>query len=460
MWTDGATGLAVDRSGNVVVTGSSIGIWADFATIQYSNSGVPLWTNRYRALPAGDNKATAVAVDDGGNVVVTGYSQTSSTTYNCVAIKYSSAGVPLWTNSSYQGGYSPGAVVVDGDGNAIVAGGNYLTIKYSSSGASLWTNFYYGPGHDGTAYALAVDTNGNVFVTGQSHGYNWYDSATIAYSSSGVPLWTNCYNGSGANSDYTIAIATDKSGNVLVAGESWDGSSWNAVTIKYSAAGVALWTNLYNVPGWQSGASARAVAVDDSGNVFVTGSLRTYEWPYVTSDYATIKYSSSGLPLWTNRYNGPGDSNDYACAVALDRAGNVFVTGSSAGSGSFYDYATVAYSSSGVPLWTNRYNGPANTNDTAIAVAVDSNGNVFVTGQSFGTDGLYDYATIKYSIPRPIPLAIQLLENQLVLSWTNAAFHLQCAPSVTGPFTNMPAAASPCTNPITGRQQFYRLMVN
>ena len=86
------------------------------------------------------------------------------------------------------------------------------------------------------------------------------------------------------------------------------------------------------------------------------------------------------MPLWTNRYNGPGNGNDYANAVAVDGSNNVIVTGYSTSSESYYDYATIKYSSAGVPLWTNRYNGPGNGNDYACAVAVDGSNNVIVTG--------------------------------------------------------------------------------
>ena len=48
--------------------------------------------------------------------------------------------------------------------------------------------------------------------------------------------------------------------------------------------------------------------------------------------------------------------------MAVDGSNNVVVTGYSSGSGSDYDYATIKYSAAGVPLWTNRYNGPGNTN--------------------------------------------------------------------------------------------------
>src|SRR2546421_302857 len=78
--------------------------------------------------------------------------------------------------------------------------------------------------------------------------------------------------------------------------------------------------------------------------------------------------AQGGMPLWTNFYNGPGDSHDVAHALTVDSSGNVFVTGFSAGAAVLpdsYDYATLAYSSAGVPLWTNRYNGTGSGEDQA-----------------------------------------------------------------------------------------------
>ncbi len=242
-------------------------------------------------------------------------------------------------------------------------GWDYATIKYSSAGVPLWTNRYNGPANSSDVpYALAVDHSGNVVVTGYSitSGAN-QDYATIEYSSTGVLLWTNHYNGPGNSYDNAYAVAIGAEGNVYVTGRSFgSGSRSDYATLAYSPAGVPLWTNRYNGPGNYAD-EAQALAVDNSSNVIVTGTSDGGLGSY--SDYATIKYSSDGVPLWTNRYNGPGNYTDQARAVAVDSSNNVIVTGVSDGGVSGADYATIKYSSEGVPLWTNRYNGPGNTND-------------------------------------------------------------------------------------------------
>jgi hypothetical protein len=402
-YTGSAWGVAVDASGNVFVAGYSVGSGGDwdYAMFAYSGAGVPLWTDSYGGRAAASDIANAVAVDASGNVFVTGYSYGTEGYEDYATIAYSGAGVPLWTNR-YNG---PGngsdiaiAMAVNRSGNVFVTGssvgrggdpeidGAYTTIAYSSAGLPLWTNRC-----NGSPSAIAVDGSGNVFVTGSS-GYYFEDLlirdyATVAYSGVGVPLWTNRYNGPANGPDKATAIAVDASGNIFVTGYSYSGEFFNydCVTIAYSGAGVPLWTNRYGQ------ALGSAVAVDGSGNVFVTGSSG--------GDYATIAYSGAGVPLWTNRYDGPENGDDVAKALAVDANGNVFVTGSSSSAGytGDSDYVTIAYSGVGVPLWTNRYNGPGNWEDQPTVIAVDVSGNVFVTGNSTGSGGSYDYATIAYS---------------------------------------------------------------
>src|ERR1051325_8585353 len=228
----------------------------------------------------------------------------------------------------------------------------------------------------------------------------------LARGETAVQAWVQRYNGPANTDDYARAVALDGSNSVIVTGTSWGiGSFDDYVTIKYSNTGVALWTNRYNGPG-NSYDQAYGVAVDGSDSVIVTGSSwGSGSYP----DYATIKYSSAGVALWTNRYNGPGNGLDSANAVAVDGSNNVIVTGYSDGDGSSEDYATIKYSSAGVPVWTNRYNGPGSGADYAYAVAVDGSNNVIVTGSSTGSGIGYDFATIKYSyVPELVMAGLQL----------------------------------------------------
>ena len=366
------------------------------------------WVRRYNGPGNYDDYCVAIAVDGTGNVYVTGQSAGSGTvTKDYATIKYNSAGDTQWVRR-YNGpgnendyGY---AVEVDGTGNVYVTGmstgsgteRDYLTIKYNSTGDTLWVRRYNGPGN-GTDYAvaLAVDRTGNVYVTGYSAGIGTGDAdyATIKYNSAGDTLWVRRYNGPGNGFDFALALAVDGTGNVYVIGYGHgSGTGYDYATIKYNSAGDTLWVRRYNGPG--NGADwANAIAVDGAGNVYVTGSSFGSG---TVNDYATIKYNSAGDTLWVARYNGPGNDADVAYGLAMDGTGNVYVTGNSTGSGTGDDYATVKYNSAGVKQWVERYNGPGNGCDMANALAVDGTGNVYMTGWSTGSGTGADYTTIKY----------------------------------------------------------------
>ncbi|MGI8924868.1 MAG: hypothetical protein ACR2HJ_12735 [Fimbriimonadales bacterium] len=82
---------------------------------------------------------------------------------------------------------------------------------------------------------------------------------------------------------------------------------------------------------------------------------------------------------WAARYDGPGNLDDSGEALALDAAGNVYVTGSSeSAENSTTEYATIKYDSNGNQLWVARYDGPGNSLDQATALAVDAAGNVYI----------------------------------------------------------------------------------
>ncbi|MHC4497720.1 MAG: SBBP repeat-containing protein, partial [Planctomycetota bacterium] len=313
---------------------------------------IEAWVTRYNGPGNGSDAAYALALDDSGNIFVTGWSSGSGT------------------------------------------GTDYATIKYNADGTELWEARYNGSVNGGDwAVALTLDDSGNVYVTGSSEGIGTStDYATIKYDPAGTELWVARYNGPGNGYDNAQALALDESGNIYVTGESeGSGTSNDYATVKYDPDGNELWVTRYDGPGNDYDV-ANALDVDNSGNVYVTG--QSFEF---LSDYATIKYDPDGNELWVARYNGPWYSNDDAIDLAVDNSGNVYVTGQSYGVGTLWDYATIKYDTDGNELWVILYNGPVNGGDGAAAIALDDSGNIYVTGES-DTGGVTacDYATIKY----------------------------------------------------------------
>jgi hypothetical protein len=151
------------------------------------------------------------------------------------------------------------------------------------------------------------------------------------------------------------------------------------------------WVARYDGPGSRNDTASAAV-VDRAGNVYVTGTSFGLGGNF---DYATVKYDGQGNQLWVARYDGT-TGDDSASALAVDTAGHVYVTGYSIGPGGNPDYATVKYGPAGNQLWVARYDGIGGGFDFASALAVDGAGNVYVTGQSDGLGSGPDYATIKY----------------------------------------------------------------
>ncbi|MGH2575100.1 MAG: SBBP repeat-containing protein [Ignavibacteria bacterium] len=432
-YVDQAYSIAVDGSGNVYVTGYSgvIGSGADYATIKYNPSGVQLWVQRYNGPGNLVDVANSIAVDGTGSVCVTGYSEGSGTgNFDYATIKYNSSGVQQWV-ARYNG---PGnnhdyaySIAVDASGNVYVTGSStgsgtdfdYVTIKYNLAGIQQWVAIYNGSANsnDG-ASSIVADGSGNVYVTGYSGGSGTgADYVTIKYNLAGIQQWAAIYNGSANSNDIASSIAVDGPGNIYVTGKSFgSGTLDDYVTIKYNSSGIQQWAQRYNGPPGNANDYASSIVVDSSGNVYVTGSSENG-----LSDYATIKYNSSGVQQWVQRYDGPVNSVDQAYSIKVDGSANVYVTGRSYGGATSYDYATIKYNSAGVQQWLQRYNGPpGNDEDAAYAVVVDGTGIVYVTGGSVSIDGYpdFDYATIKYSqnigiqpISNEIPKSFSLKQN-------------------------------------------------
>lgn len=419
---DYAHAIAVDDSKNVYVTGASQGSGAgfinDFATVKYDSLGLEQWVARYNGSPTQNwpDEARAIAVDANG-VCVTGYISYYILDDSCdyCTVKYDKeTGDTLWMRI-YDGPAGKCdqayALAMDGDGNVYVTGKSegtgtdfdFLTIKYNSDGEEQWTARYNNPAGDGwdIAYALAVDSSGNVYVTGESYDPNtYYDCVTVKYDSLGVQQWTQRYSYEGNWSDEGLAITVDDTGNVYVTGRSVSTTtSWDYATIKYNANGIQQWATRYHgMANYDD--EPTGIALDDSGNVYVTG--KSGIDPLFRYQFATVKYTSSGTQEWVKTYIGPANLSAHANAVVVDHQNDICVTGLDYGADTTSEYVTIKYSSNGTEEWIAQYSaGVVQGDDWATAVCVDEHDYVYVTGCSESSDGNPDYLTIKYSPSGP-----------------------------------------------------------
>ena len=372
------------------------------------------WVVRYNGTGNAIDAIKGMVVDNSGNVFVTGFSNSGANSEDYITIKYNTNGIQQWMaryNGIGSGSDVPASIFVDAGGNVYVTGysdvltGGYIdndatTIKYNSSGAQLWASSYHGPQQRVDAgSAVKVDGNGNVYVTGyttvRNGAYTKKDYLTIKYNSTGVQQWTATYNGPANQDDAAVGLGLDQTGNAYVTGISFAGpdpiGEEDYLTIKYNPAGVQQWTARYNGPVSEPD-RATAIAVDKAGNSFVTGYSQG-----VGLDIATVKYNASGTQQWVARYDGPAHSSDIAYSIALDNAGNVYVAGGDQAIIYNTDFCTIKYNSSGIQQWEARYASATKDNDEAYAIAIDAGSNVYVTGYINGVSPSWDIATIKYN---------------------------------------------------------------
>lgn len=404
---------AIDASGNIFLVGSSIikGNDTDIITAKLNANGDTLWVRTYDGNKNGD-KGNGIKIDASGNVFIAGTINRSNTDDDVITIKYNSVGDTLWTrifnNLSVNQDEAAIAVELDASGNVYVTGSSdtdpgaainddYLTIKYNTSGVQQWVQTFNGAGNLGDVpVGLGIDNSGNVYVAGKSFNGTNDDYVTIKYNSTGTQAWLQTYDG-GAN-DRAAAMRTDPNGNTYVTGRS-KSTNDDYYTIAYNTSGAPLWSAVYDGAG-AGNDRPQALACDSNGNVFVTGQSDVDATALINYDYLTIKYNSMGTEIWTVGYNGMGNNNDIPADIAIDVNGNVFVTGKADADATINtnnDYATLKYNSNGIQQWVKTLNGSANLSDAANTIAVDASGNCFVSGLSNESNSQKNGTTVKYN---------------------------------------------------------------
>jgi uncharacterized delta-60 repeat protein len=308
-------GIATDSAGNAYICG--LGTTYEFQIAKYGVSGGIAWQRR---LSPGTG--TSVAVDSSSNVYFCGYSNTTDLNI----IKCDTSGIIQWqrklTDTQYAAGFGVG---VDSSNNVYVigqsfpSGGTYYlqVAKYNSSGTIQWQR-RFGGGVACYGRGVALDSSGNVYITGYSaSAINSF--LIIKYNSSGTLQWQRSLSGASSTNSTGYGIAVDSSSNVYVCGFSNDSGSFQLQIAKYNSSGTIQWQR--NLGSFTTIVAGYSVAVDSSNNIYVSG----YSSVSSNYDFQIAKYNSSGAIQWQRRLGGSGV--DYSYSITISSAGDMYVTG-------------------------------------------------------------------------------------------------------------------------------------
>ncbi|MGB6474111.1 MAG: SBBP repeat-containing protein, partial [Candidatus Sulfotelmatobacter sp.] len=434
------------------------------------------------------DSGTSIAVDSSGNVYVTGYTgSTNFPTVNALqatdnggtsdafVTKLNASGSAL-DYSTYLGGndadYGYG-IAVDSSGNAYVTGSTHSTnfptvnpiqatdngfynafiAKLDPSGSALVYSTYLGGSHDDYGYGIAVDSSGSAYVTGSASSTNFptvnafqaacggggeggcpgYTDAFVAkLNPAGSALIYSTYMG-GSYTDYGTAIAVDSSGDAYVTGftasyviASVPGSTnfptanpfqatcggtaeglgcGDAFVAELNPTGSALVYSTY-LGGSAIEDYGYGIAVDSSGNAYVTGATASTDFPVANplqptntgdGDAFVTKVNAAGSALVYSTYLGGSGGGNFGNGIAVDSSGNAYVTGYTESAhfptanppqgtlGGSFDAFVTKFDPAGSALVYSTYLGGSN-DDQGNGIAVDSSGNAYVTGFTYSTN--------------------------------------------------------------------------
>ncbi len=348
-----AAGIAVDLLGNSYVTGNYSGgtvhfdsdsltntAGQDMFIVKYNPRGRVLWARTSTSMNGGFVRGRSVAVDGSGDCYVVGYDYISKLVFGHDTLfggtmiwrmfiaKYDPDGNVLWAKGNTRGGFNNGGqlwcgVAVDGSGNCLVAG-NYSTDSIRFDWSAL-------------ANSGGFSTTSDVFL--------------LKYDRDGNLVWARSGGGGGDN-DIATGVGVDRSGNCYMVGWFLSGGIWFGSTgavntsfgggfadmfiVKYDTNGNDLWTQS---AGGINNDYAAGVAVDSSGNSYVTGyyysatmqfgttTLSNVDGSAATADLYIAKYgpSSTTAPLWAK--SAGNDSTDVGFGVTVDAVGNSCLVG-------------------------------------------------------------------------------------------------------------------------------------
>ena len=421
---DQGAAITVDSSGNIYVVGTTssanfpttAGVFqsklaggSDVFVSKLSPAGALLFSTYIGGT--GSDSGAAIAVDSAGKIYLTG--TTSSTDFP------TTAGVVQTTFNTPSDAF---VTKLSADGTALI----YST--YLGGLGVVVSGFTYG----NSGYGIAVDSSGKAYVTGQTYSTTFPVNAGSFQAADGgagdgfitklspdaTSIVYSSYLG-GSGTDLGVSVAVDASGEAVIVGTTYSsdfptvsplqaalGGGNDAFVAKVNSTGTALVFSTYlGGTGADQGAD---LALDGSGNIYLTGSTSSADFPTMSPAQSKLggstnafvsELKANGSALVYSTYLG-GSSSDYGNGIAVDSSGNAYVVGTATSSdfpsvnpidgynpssSSPYDAYLARIASGGASFAFASYLGGAG-NDGANGVALDKGGNAYIVGTTNSAD--------------------------------------------------------------------------
>ncbi|MFX0136105.1 MAG: SBBP repeat-containing protein [Candidatus Hodarchaeota archaeon] len=323
-------GIGIDSSDNIYVAGYQRSFGAgnfDFFLIKYNNTGSEEWNRTWGG--SGDDSCYDMAIDSLGNVYLAGYTYSyGAGDYDMCLVKYDGAGNFQWyrTWGTSSSDTSMG-VTVDSAGYIYIVGDSYTgssfdfcIVKYNNTGDEQWSQTWGGTDFD-TCTAVTLDISGNIYIIGftGSYGAGGWDYYVAKLNNAGVVQWEQTWGGT--DDERAYAIALDSAKNVYITGytESFGAGNRDICLVKYNNSGAQEFNRTwgdYRLDACES-------IIIDSDEIFLAGN--TYSFGAEQSDCVILKYNTLGDMEWEMLW---GDVSYENCRdMAIDSQNNLFLGG-------------------------------------------------------------------------------------------------------------------------------------
>jgi len=320
-------------------------------------------------------------------------------------MKVNDQGEAVWTGTYGFTGTcyaNPSEIKIDQDNNVYVSGfcdnwnldvTEFIVIKYDQDGNELWASVIdYVDYIPNSNVRLDIDQQQNVYIASRyATGTTNSDYLIVKFDINGQELWNVTHDGI-YNDDVPSDILVDASGNVFVVGLSeMSNDDYDILLVKYNSSGILEWEERYNAHCQYNYFYPRMI-LDESENICLIGMQTTEDQD--DYDFAIMKYDQEGEMLWSQSFNGAYQNSwDSPKDLIIDEDGNIFILGNIQNEYSYTDMTILKYSSDGDLIWQEIYSSEYwATNNYAAAITLDIYENIYITGMIE-----YCFNTIKYT---------------------------------------------------------------